>query len=78
MVKFKKNQNVGKTNGGIRNYIKLSIIQDQSQHNSSIRWNLAREWGVVVQTSKSQLLANPHFTIFNWCKTAAKVLVSPE
>ena len=74
----KKSQNVGKTNGGIWNYINLSIIQDQFQHNSSIRWNLAREWRVVVQTSKSQFFANPRFSIFIWCKTVAKVLVSPE
>ena len=32
---------VGKMNGGLRNYIELSIIQDQSQHSSSICLDLA-------------------------------------
>ena len=63
-------------NGGVWNYIELSIIQDQSQHDSSIRLDLAREWRYVVKTSQSQFFAIPDFMIYIRCNTAAKVLVS--
>ena len=69
---------VGKINDGIWNYIKLSIIQDQPKHNSSIRLGLAREWRFVMQTSLSQIFAIADFTTCKSCNTAAKILVSPE
>ena len=63
-------------NGGAWNYIELSIIQDQSQHDSSIRLDLAREWRYVVKTSQSQFFAILDFMIYIRGSTAAKVLVS--
>ena len=39
---------VSKMNGGVWNYIKLSIIQDQPEHTGSIRLDLARERRCVV------------------------------
>ena len=62
-------------NGGVWNYIELSIIQDQSQHSSLIRLNLAREWRYVVKRSQSQIFAIPDFMIYIRSNTAAKVLV---
>ena len=67
-----------KMTGGVQNYIKLSIIQDQPEHTSSIRLNLAREWRSVVQTSKPWIFTIPDFTICKGCNTAAKVLISPQ
>ena len=64
-------------NGGAWNYIELSIIQDQSQHDSSIRLDLAREWRYVVKTSQSQIFAISDFMIYIRSDTKAKVLVSP-
>ena len=76
-LNFQKSLKAGKMNGGVWNYIELSIIQDQSQHNSSICLDLAREWRFVVKTSQSQIFAIPDFMIYKGCNTAAKVLVSP-
>ena len=64
-------------NGGVWNYIELSIIQDQSQHNSSICLDLAKEWRFVVKTSQSQIFAISEFMIYIRINTKAKVLVSP-
>ena len=65
-------------NGGVWNYIKLSIIKDQPKNDSSIHLGLAREWRFVMQTSLSQFFAITDFTTCKGCNTAAKVLVSPE
>ena len=76
-LNFQSLLKVGKMNGGVWNYIELSIIQDQSQHSSSIRLDLAREWRYVVKTSQSQIFAIPDFMIYLRINTAAKVLISP-
>ena len=75
---FLKLPKVVKLNGGVWNYFKLSIIQDQPEYNSSIHLDLAREWRFVMQTSQSQVFTIPNFTTCKGCNTAAKVLVSPE
>ena len=64
-------------NGGVWNYIELSIIQDQSQHSSSICLHLARVWRNVVKTSQSQIFAISDFMIYIRSDTKAKVFVSP-
>ena len=64
-------------NGGVWSYIKLSIIQDQPEHTSSILY-LAREWRFVIQTSKPRIFAIPNFTTCKGCNTAAKVVISPQ
>ena len=64
-------------NGGVWNYIELSIIQDQSQPSSSICLDLARVWRNVVKTSQSQIFAISDFMIYIRSDTKAKVLVSP-
>ena len=63
-------------NGGVWNYIKLSIIQDQSQHSGSIRLDLAIVWRNDVKTSQSQIFAISDFLIYIRGNTKAKVLVS--
>ena len=75
---FLKLPKVVKLNGGVWNYFKLSIFQDQPEYNSSIYLDLAREWRFVMQTSQSQIFAIPDLTICKGCNTVAKVLVSPE
>ena len=64
-------------NGGVWNYIELSIIQDQSQHSSSICLDLAIVWRNVVKTSQLQIFAISDFVIYIRSDTKAKVLVSP-
>ena len=76
-LNFQESFKVGKMNGGVWSFIELSIIEDQSQHSSSIHLDLAREWRYVVKTSHSQILAIPDFMIYKGSNTAAKVLVSP-
>ena len=65
-------------NGGVWNNIKLSIIQDQPERNSSLSLDIAREWRSVMQTLQSQIFAIPDFTTCKACNTAAKIFVSTE